>query len=157
MIGGKRRELSNNQELWFCIHMLYIVLLLCIFFLSTTKTFTDPDQAMSEHLDKELLWNIQLLSQVHQNCPESQCFLISAHVLSQVLLALLGIKLCVLNNVYCTVLCKHDCWSNHGNCRKHGLCCSRYLHTHCRSFLSRMTRWSPTSKTVSFASNDAPS
>lgn len=26
---------------------------------------TDPDQAMSEHPDKELLWNIQLLSQVH--------------------------------------------------------------------------------------------
>ena len=28
---------------------------------------TDPDQAMSEHLDKELVWNIQLLSQVHEH------------------------------------------------------------------------------------------
>ena len=48
---------------------LKLVVQYCNFFkiLLNHSVCTDPDQAMSEHLDKELVWNIQLLSQVHEH------------------------------------------------------------------------------------------
>ena len=64
----------------FVVHAYYSTVHICYSCILNHSVCTDPDQVVSEHLDKELVWNIQLLSQVHEHVIVLwSCFLINAH------------------------------------------------------------------------------